>query len=151
VPRFKPGPDGAPVLPKKLAVLPAGWRVEWVGDVAAFAMPQSWKEVGDEGQDPWARDFEGDGVAFAYRFGYSYGPFSCPPKTRCRERIVVVDGKEAQLMSYEDGDFPDGPRFFMGLYFPDAGGDATFSLWLYGNKQDDVKSAETIFKSVRFP
>lgn len=112
--RFRRDAAGRIVHGRNAPEVPGSWQEISGDDLFTFCLPPEFSEVGGRGQDPWVKDFEGPGLYVAFRFGYTFGPYSCEDMARCRERLVAVGGRAAQLLTYEDPKPPDEAQIFRG-------------------------------------
>lgn len=150
--RFRRDSEGRIVHGRGNPEVPAGWQEVSGDDLFTFLLPPGFSEVGGRGQDPWVKDFEGPGLYVAFRFGYTFGPYSCEDMARCRERLVTVGGRAAQLLTYQDPKPPDELAHFEGVFVPDTGNDgATLSFWAFCKGPGEIETAERIIRSIRFP
>lgn len=131
--------------------VPAEWARHAQGGKFSFRTPAEIKEEKVQGIDSLVGQWRGAGVSIGSDYGWYSDPMTNRGQPKYIRTDVVVDGKEAYVVTFERPESKEFP-FTVGIHFPNVTGDKKIRLTIYIQCKDAaaMELARKIVHTVKF-
>lgn len=145
------GPASAPAT--QPATAPADWQNVNVADRFQLRLPPDMKEQKVQGIDSLVSRFGSDQITLSSDYVWYSDPLKYDDKKGYQRKAMVIGGKEALIVTFQDHREGEPMPFVTGVHFPSVTGDGKVRLTVYATCRDEKaqQTARRIFETITFP